>query len=263
MTRNRITALIVDDEPIARSGLRTLLERESDIDIVGEARNGREALELIRGNRPDLVFLDVQMPDVDGFGVLTELDTTELPAVVFVTAYDEYALRAFEVNATDYLLKPFDRDRLHESLRRVRRYLASDTRPEFEDRIAKLLGYVGSSEPGSANPYLADRLLVKDRDRVTFVKRREISWIEVRGNYLRLHVGPNSYLLRTTLTDIERQLDPHGFVRISRSLMVNIAQVEELRRLGNGRYRITMSDGSALESSRRYRRRVERYLGIS
>jgi two-component system LytT family response regulator len=257
-----IRTIIVDDEPIARSGLRALLAADPDVQVICECGNGIAAVEAVRREHPDLVFLDVQMPDLDGFGVLEQLQPEEMPAIVFVTAYDQYAIRAFEVNAIDYLLKPFDRDRFAESLARVKRHIQLDRVSSLSDKMVSLLKHLGSAAPGSSGTYRAGRILIKDRRRVSFVRQTDIDWIEVQGNYLRIHTGTESHLARDTLTAMLEKLDPTTFLRISRSHAVNVEKVKELRSLDNGRYCFTLSDGTELQSSRRHREQVEQYFDI-
>lgn len=258
-----IRTLIVDDEPIARNGIRALLAEQSDIEVVGVCEAGAEALNAIRNLRPDLVLLDVQMPDLDGFSVIAELEPEELPAVVFVTAYDEYALRAFDVNAVDYLLKPFDRERFAETLRRVRRHMRDEVNGALAARLSSLLGYVGSGAGGYRGRYLEDRFLIKERNRIKFIRRADVDWIEVVDNYVNLHVGAEAHLLRDTLTGIASKLDPSSFLRISRSNIINVQRVAELRALPNGRYRVLLNDGTSLESSRRYTKRLKEFFHLA
>lgn len=257
-----IRTIIVDDEPIARNGLRVLLAADPDVQVVCECGNGIAAVEAIRRENPDLIFLDVQMPDLDGFGVLEQLQPEEMPAIVFVTAYDQYAIRAFEVNAIDYLLKPFDRDRFAESLARVKRHIRLNRVSALSDKMVSLLRHLGSVAPGGSGPQRAGRILINDRRRVRFVRQVDIDWIEVQGNYLRIHTGADSHLARDTLTAMLEKLDPMTFLRISRSHAINVEQVEELRALDNGRYCFTLAGGTELQSSRRYREQVEQYFGM-
>ncbi len=257
-----IRTLIVDDEPIARAGVRTLLAASPDIQVVGECGTGTEAVAAIRRHRPELVFLDVQMPDLDGFGVLAELAREEMPAIVFVTAYDAYALRAFEVNAIDYLLKPFDRDRFSACLERVRRRLDSTSREQMAQRAYALLTQLASERGASPGRYLARRILVRERDGVIFVREDDIYWIEVRGNYLRLHLKERSHLVRETMTAMEEQLPSSRFLRVSRSCIINTDRVRRLRKLPDRRYRIELTDGTELDASRRYGSHVARFFGL-
>jgi two-component system LytT family response regulator len=243
-----IRALIVDDEPIARNGLRALLAGDRDVQIVGECGNGVVAVQAIQRERPDLVFLDVQMPDLDGFGVLDQLEPGEMPAIVFVTAYDQYAIRAFEVNALDYLVKPFDRDRFRDSLARAKRQIRQGSLSDLNDKMHSLLQRLGASSAAGARRPRTDRILVKDRSRVSFVRPSEIDWIEVQENYLCLHVGAERHLTRDTLTAMLERLDPTVFLRISRSRALNVEKVK---------------DGTKLESSRRQRGVVEDHFDLA
>jgi two-component system LytT family response regulator len=216
-----IRTLIVDDEPIARQGLRALVSAEPGFEVIGECGNGRDAVATIRRDRPDLVLLDVQMPDLDGFGLLAALGRAETPAVVFVTAYDEHAVRAFDADAVDYLVKPLERDRVRRALQRVARTL----------RARPLVVAVGGG--------------------VALLDLDDVCWIEARGNYVRIHTTNRMYLVRETLKHLESRL-PAGFVRIGRSAIVNLERVAECHKRGDGRYDVVLRDGTAIVSSRRY-----------
>lgn len=260
----RIRTLIVDDEAVARRGLRTLLTEEEGYEVVGECGSGEEALEAIRERRPDVVLLDVRMPDLDGFEVLSRLGPDETPAVVFVTAYGDRALDAFRVDAVDYLLKPFDRAEFRRSMRRVRQRIRSGRVDELASRTRRLLERLESEGgPGAgsspASSYL-DRIPVRLGSTIRFVPADSVDWIEVEGNYVQLHVGEDSHLYRSTLTELEERLDPGRFLRISRSYVVNLDRIDELVRLGRGRYRVVLSTGKSLESSRRYRKRIRELI---
>jgi two-component system, LytTR family, response regulator len=268
-----IRALIVDDEPIARAGLRTLLGGESDVMVIGECRDGAEAVDRIRADRPDLVFLDVQMPERTGFEVLASLEPNELPAVVFVTAYDEYALDAFEASAVDYLLKPFDRERFGRALARARRFLAGDQLAVFRSKVASVLQVVNadrsseraarSSAPmGHESPAARrgaerangaeSRLMIRSRGRIAFVALSDIEWLETSRNYVRLRAKGAWHTVREPLTTFAERLDPLQFVRVSRSCIVNLDRVREFRRQANGQYVVLLDDGQRLVASRRY-----------
>jgi two-component system LytT family response regulator len=258
----RIRALIVDDEPLARDRLRMLLSHEIDLEVAGEFGNGCTAVQGIRELRPDLLFLDVQMPELDGFGVLEAVGPQHMPATVFVTAYDQYALRAFEVSAVDYLLKPFDRDRFLSALDRARRQIALSTSFELggaSDLSSRLLSLL---QQVRTETHL-DRLVIKSGGRVLFLKADEVDWIEAAGNYVRLHVARETFLLRETVTAIERKLDPRKFVRIHRSTVVNLERIKELQPLFHGDHQVTLIDGNRLTLSRSYRENLERILGRS
>ena len=251
----KLRTLIVDDEALARQRLRQLLEAEPGIEIIGECADGREAVAAIRAGSPDLVFLDVQMPELDGFGVLEALSGQPLPLIVFVTAYDKFALRAFEVHALDYLLKPFDRERFQAALRHAMaqaRDKAAGLRTE--PQAAVLTQLRRETQP-------LDRLAVKTGPHIVWVPLDNINWIESADNYVELHTGPNSHLLRETLNALEERLPPGKFVRISRSAMVNPQRIKALRRLLYGGYEITLLTGATLTLSRQYRHKLST-LGV-
>ncbi len=248
----KIRALIVDDEPIAREGLRTLLAAERDIEIISVSRNGREAIQAIREQKPDLVFLDVQMPKMNGLTVIEQIGVQQMPAVVFVTAYDKYALQAFEINALDYLLKPFDEERLQKTLQRVRKHFQHQSLDHLQTRLTALMNQL--SEKEKKRP---ERFVVKSGGRIFFVNADEIDWIEAAGNYVQLHVGSQSHLLRQTMDGMEAELDPEKFLRIRRSIIVNMACIKELQSLSKGEYLIVLHNGAKLNSSRRYRCKLD------
>ena len=235
-----IRTVIVDDEPLARSNLRVLLERDSTIEIVAECGSGPDAPALIRGTRPDLLFLDVQMPECDGFDVL-ELLGTELPlAIVFVTAYDQYALRAFEAGALDYLLKPFDNARFELALSRAKHRI----------------------ELGKDHPRKLDRLAIKSAGQIAFVNLSEIDWIEAADYYAALHIGARTHLLRRSLSDLEQDLDAALFCRIHRSAIVNLDRVRGLRSNEDGDYTVLLHNNATLRLSRKYRKQLQSRLGV-
>jgi two-component system LytT family response regulator len=248
----KIRVLIVDDEPIAREGLRALLEGERDVEIVGECKNGREAIKATREQAPDLVFLDVQMPKINGFEVIEQIGAAQMPAIVFVTAYDQYALQAFEINAMDYLLKPFDEERFQKTLERARRYFQDDNLSDIRQRLNVLL-----SQFNHDHQKRTKRLVIKSSGRVFFVNVDEIDWIEAAGNYVQLHAGKQVHLLRQTMDGIEATLDPEKFVRIRRSAIVNLERLKELQTLSKGEYLLTLCDGTQLASGRRYRKNLD------
>lgn len=249
-----LRVVVVDDEPLARARILELLEPHGDVTIVGEAGSGPEAVELIAGTAPDLAFLDVQMPELDGFGVLAALGPDRPPAVVFVTAYDRYALQAFEVHALDYLLKPFDRERFDAALDRVRAMRGRREAGEPDRRLAALL------EEVTGRRHLT-RIAVRHDGRVRLVRVAEVDWIEAASNYVRLHVGPQRYLLRETMSALETRLDPEQFVRIHRSTIVNLERVRELEPFFHGDWVVKLHDGRQLTLSRTYRERFEARLG--
>lgn len=249
-----IRAMIVDDEPLARRGIRAQLNDEKDIEIVSECRNGREAVAAIAAQSPDLVFLDVQMPELDGFGVLQTIGAERMPAVIFVTAYDKYALRAFEVNALDYLLKPFEPERFTKALQHAREQIERRSVRDLSRRLQNLLDDLKPAQKP------LERLVIKSTGRIFFLCVSEIDWIEAADNYVRLHSGGHEHLLRETMNSLEKRLDPDQFLRIHRSRMVNIQRVKEVQPLFRGEYNILLQGGTRLESSRGYRDRLQKLL---
>ena len=251
----KIRALIVDDEPLARERLAKLLQDEPDIELAGECADGREALALIQATAPDLVFLDVQMPELDGFGVVAALPKERMPAIIFVTAYDKFAVRAFEVNAMDYLLKPFDRERFQAALRRAISQLQRNEPAAITQQLTQLLADL---KPG-AKPL--ERLAIKTEGRVLLIKIEDIDWIEAADNYVNVHVGSESHLHRETLTSLEEKLASKQFLRISRSTLVNVERIKELQPMFHGDYVVILLDGTKLSLSRSHRERVSELLG--
>jgi two-component system, LytTR family, response regulator len=247
--------VIADDEPLARERLRMLLGPEQWLEIVGECENGAAAITAIQDLQPDLVFLDVQMPGATGFEVIEAVGPKHMPAVIFVTAYDRYALRAFDVRALDYLLKPFDRERFQQALGRARQGLHDTSHADLEQR---LLALVHDLKQG---PQRVDRFVVKSGGRVYFVRTDEIDWVEAAGNYVKLHVGDQAHLLRETMTAMEAQLDSDVFVRIHRCHIINIERVSELQPWFNGEYVVCLNSGAKLTLSRGYRERFQQRLG--
>ncbi len=242
-----IRVLIVDDEPIARRGIRHQLRGEADLEVIGECGDGAAAIEAITGLAPDLVFLDIQMPEVGGFDVVEAIGVARMPAVVFVTAYDEHALRAFDVHAVDYVLKPIDRYRFRTAVERARRRLALAP-GQLDRRIAAALGELGRP----AHDY-AKRLAIKGDGRVILVDVDEVDRLEAAGNYVEVHSGARHHLLRETMASLEARLDPARFVRVSRSSLVNADRVRELQPMFNGDFAVVMCDGTKVAGSRRYR----------
>ena len=235
-----LRVLVVDDEPLVRDGIRLLLEREVDVRMLGEARNGEEAVQRIRELRPDLVLLDVQMPAMDGLAVVAALKPEERPAIVFVTAYSDYAIRAFDMHAVDYLLKPFDGERFATALRRARARMAAGK----VDRLEELLGTL---RPAPAYP---ERLLLKQDGTVVVVLVDDIEWIEAADNYVKVHARSGGYMVREPLKQFETKLDPARFARAHRSAIVNLSKVKALDPLAAGEYIITLTTGTRLTLSR-------------
>jgi len=282
-----VRVLIVDDEALARQRVRRLLQNETDVEIVGEAESGTEAVTMIRERQPDLVCLDVQMPGLDGFGVLREIEGGPVPMVLFVTAYDEHAQRAFDVHAVDYVLKPVDgerfraafdkarkqranavaAERLGELLETVRR-LADGGAAEARDGATALASLASAAAPSApaavaaANGRYASRILVKQDGRMFFVKTTEIDWIEADRNYVRLHVGKTAHTIRERISHLEETLDPRLFARIHRSTIVNLNRVREMQQWFSGDYVVILEDGTRLRLSRHYRDRVEKQVGV-
>jgi two-component system, LytTR family, response regulator len=246
----KIRVLIVDDEPWARRRIATLLKGESDIDVVGECSDGADAICKISELSPDIVFLDVQMPDVSGFEVIEALDSDRMPLVVFATAYDKYAVQAFDAHALDYLLKPFDEERFCKALNRARRDLqhegtSQQTLISLLDRLRE--GYL-------------QRLVVKSGARIVFLKAAEIDWFEAAGNYVAIHVGRETHLLRTTMNVLEPKLDPQQFIRIQRSAIVNLDRIKALLPWKGGEQILMLKDGTELTLGRMFRRKLEGFL---
>jgi two-component system LytT family response regulator len=246
-------ALIVDDEPLARERLRTLLGEERDVEIAGECGDGAKALEELKRGGVDIVFLDVQMPELDGFEVLQALPQQLLPQVVFITAHDRYALKAFEVRAVDYLLKPFDPDRFKDTVQRARE--------RWRERRGQADNVLSALRELTQKQKRADRLLVKESGRVVFVPLEQIEWVEAAGNYVCVNANGATYTARETMAEMEAQLDPKRFVRIHRSAIVNVDRIQELRGTPSGDHVVILSGGRELQLSRSYRDRLKDALG--
>jgi two-component system LytT family response regulator len=249
-----VRAMIVDDEPLARDGVRMHLDEESDIEIIGEAGSGEEAVSMIDTLRPDLLFLDVQMPGLDGFGVLDAIGAAHMPVTVFTTAYDQFALRAFDAHAIDYILKPYDADRFRKALDRARTQLSGRRKVQLDDRLDSLM-----DELRTRHQYL-ERIVVRSGGRILILRVSEIDWIEAASNYVRLHAGGREYLLRETMTALEGKLDPTDFVRIHRSTIVRVDRIRELEPLFQGDYVVILDDSTRLTSSRGYREKLQELL---
>ncbi|HWW77485.1 MAG TPA: LytTR family DNA-binding domain-containing protein [Pyrinomonadaceae bacterium] len=253
-----IRVLVVDDEPLAREKIRGMAADDAELRVVGECSNGAEAIEAVQALRPDLILLDVQMPEVGGFAVLEALKDEGLPPVIFITAYDHYAVRAFEFHALDYLLKPFDRERFRAAIERAKRQIRREKNGAgLDERIIALL------EQMREQPRYTERLVVKTGGRVFFLNADEIDWVEAEGNYVSIHAGKKSYLLRETISGLESQLDPRHFVRIHRSAIVNINRIKELQPWSHGEYHVILHDGTQLTLSRSYRDNLQSALGNS
>jgi two-component system LytT family response regulator len=237
---SKIRTLVVDDEPLSRSNVTILLRNDLDIELVGECGSGKEALAQIRSRKPEIVFLDIQMPECDGFDVVEQLGRDLPPAFVFVTAYDQYALKAFEAGALDYLLKPFDDARFAHALSRAK------------ERVSQ----------NKTSPAKADRFMIKGTGQIVFVKIAEIDWIEAADYYACLHVGPKAHLLRRRMAELEQELDGVTFCRIHRSSIVNLNRVRGLELNAEGDYEVVLDGGRRLRLSRRYRKQLQSRLGI-
>jgi len=248
-----IRTLIADDEPTARRGVRLLLDRDPAIEIVGEATGGIEAAELILRLRPDLVFLDVQMVGCDGFEALLRVGPSAAPVVVFVTAYDEYALRAFEFNAVDYLLKPYDDARFAAALQRAKDLVMRKRNDGVDHRLARLIEHLEAEG--------RDRILLKSSGEIIFLKTAEIDWIEAEGDYVKFHVAGRTHLMRGTMASLEARLDPARFIRIHRSTIVNSDRLRKLSPSFEGEYAVVLHDGTKLRLSRGYHDRIKALLG--
>jgi two-component system, LytTR family, response regulator len=266
MTTSVIRTLIVDDEPVARQTIRLLLHHDTEIAIVGECSNGPDAIQAIRAESPDLLFLDVQMPGMNGFEMLRTLRADIIPVVVFTTAYDQYAIQAFEVHALDYLLKPFDDDRFRDALNHVKAVIAGERVEEISRQLLDLLDRfdlrdkLPSHRQSFPNEYLS-RFMIKSAGRVSVVDVDEVQWIEAEGNYVNLYSNGKRFLLREKIGTLEHQLDPSQFSRIHRSTIVRTANIKSMKPLFNGDHIVTMSDGKELTLSRTYRERVLAALG--
>ena len=250
-----IRVVIADDEPLARERLRQLLESEDEIEVIAECTDGALAVVAIEEHKPDLVFLDVQMPELDGFEVLANISPAVRPSVIFVTAYDQFALRAFDVHAVDYLLKPFDRDRLQAALRRALERIRQKQTGDVNARLSALL-----AEVRSESKYI-ERLAIKASGRVVLLKVEDVDWVEAADNYVNLHAGSEAHLHRETMTSLEGRLPPNKFMRISRSTIVNVDRIKELQPLFHGEYAVILRNGTRLTLSRGYRDKLQQLLG--
>ncbi len=251
MMETKIRTLIVDDMKLARNHIRQYLTSDAEIEIVGECANGREAVKAISNEHPDLIFLDVQMPGIDGFGVIEKIGIKQMPAIIFVTAYDEFALKAFDANATDYLLKPFDEERLVRAVARAKQEINRSESGDFDERLRRVLQEVRPSPP----KYLK-RIAVKNTAHTFILQTDEIDWIGAAGNYVELHVGRETHLIRERLSQLERLLDPEKFVRVHRSTIVRVERIKMLHPLFNDDHLIVLHNGTKLTSSRTYHKNL-------
>jgi two-component system LytT family response regulator len=254
-----VRVVIADDERLARQKVRILLDSEPNVAVVAECQDGRQTISAINCLRPDLLLLDIQMPDLDGFQVLKEIPPLELPVVIFTSAYDQYAIRAFEAHALDYLLKPFDQERLHQAMERARAELLKSENREITHRLIELLSHVKSD--AAAKPIEAEnRLVIKTKGRVVFLDLDDIDWVEAAANYVRLNAGKESYLLRETISRTSERLNPNEFVRIHRSTIVNVRKIKELIPVNSSEYVVVLKNGKELSCSRGYRSLLQRVI---
>jgi two-component system, LytTR family, response regulator len=253
-----LRAIIVDDEALGRRGIVSRLAKAGDVEVVAQCSNGRQAIEAIRQFRPDLAFLDVQMPGIDGFGVIRALTPEECPHVIFVTAHDRHALAAFEVHALDYLVKPIDDERFAEALRRASETIRKERDGDLGRRVRAAIGEWTPDSPPASAKVMSDRYPVKDRGKVVFVRHVDIDWVGAEGDYVRLHSGPKSWLARDTLASAGRRLGTRRFLRIHRSTIVNIDRIVEIRSLDSGDATVLLKDGTELRMSRGHRDAVVR-----
>lgn len=249
-----LTVLIVDDEPLAREGLRELLSADPEVSSIWEARDGREAIAAIPDRKPDLVLLDVQMPEVDGFEVIRQIGAEQMPAVMFITAHDQYAIRAFEINALDYLLKPVIEERFVKALARAKSRIRSAHGTDSSLQVINLL-----ESMASARTY-PRRLAVRSAGKTILVDVDEVDWVEGAENYVQLHVGRTSHLLQVTMSTLEKSLDPASFLRVHRSIIVNLQRIRDLQSAAHGEYVISLRDGTRLKSGRTYSERLKAVL---
>jgi two-component system, LytTR family, response regulator len=254
-----IPTIIADDEHLARKKLRLLLESEPGVQVIAECQDGQQTIEAVKTHRPDLLLIDIRMPDLDGFQVLAKLDPEMMPVVIFTTAYDQFAIRAFEAQALDYLLKPFDGERLHQAIERARAELLKCHNRDLTTRILDLLAK--NAEPKVEPKRAEDRMIIRAGGKVVFLDVNELDWIEAAANYVKLNVGKDSYLLREGIGSISARLDPDRFVRIHRSVIVNVRKIRELQPCDSGEYIALLKNGKELSCSRGYRAQLQRLIG--
>jgi two-component system LytT family response regulator len=266
---DRIRVLVVDDEPLARSGLTELCQQRPDLEVVGECADGRVAVEAVKLLEPDLLLLDIQMPEMDGFEVLRAVGADNMPHVIFITAYDEFAVRAFEVNALDYILKPFDDERFWEAIERAKRAIRDWNLGELSRRLIGLLDITADRDADGITPrprpadLFLTRIAIKDAGRVFFVRVDEIVWIEAANYYVKLHIAGKVHLLRESMTSLESRLDPARFFRVSRSAIVNLDRVRELQPFSRGAQIVILDNGAKVKLSHNRREKLEQILGQS
>jgi two-component system LytT family response regulator len=268
LTGRSLTALVVDDESLARRGLLHRLKSIDDVDVVGEARNGRQALEQIREKHPDLVFLDIQMPGLSGFDVVQQLQPDEMPVILFLTAYDKYALKAFEVNALDYILKPIETERLEQVLQKVRTDLAKKKALKYKQTLLRLISDISGKKVSSFSDLEGkdtrdlvkkepSKLAIRDGGRTTWVEQQDIEWIDAAGDYMCVNAGGVTHIMRRTMKELEHELDPDILQRIHRSTIINIHRVREMESHINGEYFLTLDSGHRVKLSRTYKNKLK------
>lgn len=271
MDDQKITVMLVDDEPLAIRGLKLRLDAFPEIEVIGECANGREAVKDIKAKSPDLVFLDIQMPGLDGFGVVRALIGAPAPLIVFVTAYDKYAIDAFEANALDYLVKPVDEERLKDAIHRAREAIKTRAAASRESRLVELLASLGEEDRDQIKELIQDpnwtskeryseRLSFKDGTKVVMLNADDIDWIDAAGDYMCIHAAGKTHIIRETMKTLQQRLDPARFQRIHRSAIVNVKKVKELHPHSNGEYFVILENGSELKLSRSYKEVVARFL---
>ena len=271
MQTNKIRTLLVDDEPLALKGLRLRLENFEDVEIVGTASNGREAIKKVRAEKPDLVFLDIQMPGLDGFDVVKALANEELPIIIFATAFDKYAIQAFETHASDYLLKPVDEERLEQAIMKVREQISEHIAIEQNAKLIELIRSLDSppeielseiltSDDISSKKQYESHFNIKDRGEITLVDVNTIEWIDAAGDYMCLHTSDKTHILRETMKNMDKRLDPDVYKRIHRSTIVNINMIEKLHPSSGGKYTLILKNGSEIQASRNYREALTQFL---
>jgi two-component system LytT family response regulator len=259
MTGALVRVVFADDERLARKKLQLLLESEPQVIVVAECQDGKDTVSAIKSFAPDLLLLDIQMPDLDGFKVLNEIPPPQMPVVIFTSAYDQYAIRAFEAHALDYLLKPFDQGRLHQAIERARLELLNSNNRQITNRLLELLSQMKSGT-ASTPPEPQNRLVVKAQGRVVFLNLDEIDWVEAAANYVRLNAGKESYLFRETISRTSERLNPNEFIRIHRSTIVNVRKIKELIPVNSGEYVVVLRNGKELSCSRGYRAILQRMI---
>ncbi|MBB5211365.1 LytR/AlgR family response regulator transcription factor [Microbulbifer hydrolyticus] len=270
MSSDSLKVIIVDDEPLARRGLRLRLEHLGGVEVVAECGNGREAKEQIESLKPDVAFLDIQMPGVTGLELVQLLPKEEMPQIVFVTAYDQYAVEAFEVNAVDYVLKPIEEDRLSRALQRVREKLGSENLAAQREQLLEAVADLTQESPAALEQKLAagelgssrypEKIAIKDSGKITLVPAREIDWIDAAGDYMCVHANGETHVMRITMKELEQQLDPKVFQRIHRSTIVNLRRVREICAHINGEYHLVLNNGERLKMSRSYKNKVQHFI---